>query len=163
MNPWRARQRLEVVVRRLALLLARGYTTLLSAAVISGVLVLALTSDAFELQDRGVERAAAVTRPLPSLLVPPLPAAIVSGLPPMVLYIVSSELQRNLVAEAMRSDAQARYFGGAADETRVLFFQATDAREDAEVARLIERESDAAAAGGLSFRIVDLRNPLASP
>ena len=45
----------------------------------------------------------------------------------------------------------------------MLFFQATDASEDAEVARLIEREADAAAAAGLSFRIVDLRNPLASP
>ena len=152
-------RRITLPAGRPASLLVRGYQTLLSAVIIAAVLALALTSDAFELQEGRPYKPSPAPSPASQLSSPQTRAPSSGPAPVVYYYIVSSEEQRNLVAEAMRSDAQARQAGGAAGDPRVLFFLASTVQDEAAVARIVEHETYAAASAGISFLIVDLRLP----
>jgi hypothetical protein len=148
-------------------LLRQHYLTLVSAAIITGLGVVAMRSDAFSNAGRAPELPAFVQSPpdgrdiglqyAQSIISSP-PAAEL-GLRSIVYFIYESDEERDILERGLSDLSRARFKldSGGPEDTNIFVRAATPA-EAAAVEQELTRAEALARAQGYSFQVVDLRS-----
>ncbi len=148
----RLRRRVRVLTGRGLRLLRTHFFSLVSASIIGGIFVYAMTSPNFSVDKApAAHSAAAVDTSTPMPVIFARPASI-------VYYIVDSEEQRDAIIAAMAGDQAFRAAAtsrGSPDE--VDFFISRNAEDDANLAGMFENVLETARQNGIGLRIIDIR------
>ena len=162
------RRRALLLTLRGIRLLRRHYLTLVSAAVIGALAVVAMRSDAFQSSNRTVPELPAFAQNPPdgkdiglqvsqSIVWSPPQAEL--GLRSVVYFVYETEQQREILERGLRDLSRARYkldVGGPEDTN--VFVRAATPEEAAAVEAELMRAEELATLQGYSFQVVDLRS-----
>ncbi len=155
MSSPRLRRRVRVLTGRGLRLLRTHFFSFVSAGIIGGLFVYAMTSSNFSVDKAPAAQSAQSTARVRATSTTPLiyarPASI-------VYYIVDSKEQRDAIISAMAGDQIYRATAnprGIPDE--VGFFISRNAEDDAALAGLVESMLETARQNGIGLRIIDIR------
>ena len=160
MSSPRLRRRVRVFTGRGLRLLRTHFFSFVSAGIIGGVFLYAMTSSSFSVDNPPAVHSAAVVATAFPTAVPSIYARPAS----IVYYIVRSDVQRQAILAAMRSDqayrARANAYG---NPDEVGFFISDTAEEDVALAGLVDNMLETARQNGIGLRIIDIRDDWPAP
>jgi hypothetical protein len=134
---------------------------MVSLGILTGLLVLALTSTRFNVTNGSVALPVAAFTPWPAAT----PAVMAAGATPLkepgflVYYVVDSQTQRNEIEMAVQSDINDDSLRGFAPlhRTARAFLLVQDARDEAEVLEFLRHLVISPPIDGTNVRVIDLR------
>ena len=160
MSSPRLRRRVRVLTGRGLRLLRTHFFSFVSAGIIGGVFVYAMTSSSFSVDKAPAVHSAAVAAPVLPTAIPSIYARPAN----IVYYIVKSDEQRQAILAAMRSDQAYRTRTNAyGNPDEVGFFISNTAEEDVALAGLVENMLETARQNGIGLRIIDIRDDWTGP